>query len=512
MELRPPARGREDAPPPARGAPRRRVAAVAGRGRRDARARRGDRRRTFSARWSTSRSSRSRFRRRRRVTTCSTPSATTRSSALPRAAVSTLLDAPTPSTSRPLADEAWPGSAGRDWLQWVNRLELENDNLWAALAYAGTAPTPGRRSARPDSPGTSCWPSVCPRARRFLELRSSPPGGTPRWSCGSSSSPSSATSRPKSSTSTPRSRRASARSRSPRRRGREPLGLAQAALALAFAYAGDDDRARRWRDASATSSTRRETTGASRRAASSGRWSPRAPATSSTVAAMAAEAGRHSARSASTRFAFPALLLEAWVAERRRTARRGDEAYRRALELAARRRVRRPRGVRPGRARVDGARERRSAQAEELERRALAAAEAAHAAWAAAHARVELARSRCRTQAMPTAPSGCTATFSSGRSCAAAPGPREPLRRACRQPADGGAARPRRARRRPAATAAPAGAAPLLHCELAAAARLAAAGSNGRDARPVHEIEKGGLNDNGDQRAARRHAETHRAS
>ena len=67
-------------------------------------------------------------------------------------------------------------------------------------------------------------------------------------------------------------------------------------------------------------------------------------------------------RSATTRFASPALLLEAWVAERRQDGAAAVEAYRRALDARGTHRVRRPRGVRPHGARGERAREGRPAR------------------------------------------------------------------------------------------------------------------------------------------------------
>ena len=112
----------------------------------------------------------------------------------------------------------------------------------------------------------------------------------------------------------------------------------------------------------------------------------------STVAAMAADAHRHAEAIGFDAFRIPAMLLDAWVAERQNDGDAATHAYRRALDLAgdagfadhaafalsglascalARGDVRR---------------------AEELQRRALATAEGARAEWAAAHARVELGR------------------------------------------------------------------------------------------------------------------------
>ena len=48
-----------------------------------------------------------------------------------------------------LADEARVGLRGPEWLRWQRRLELENDNLWAALALRTRRARPcGRGSAR----------------------------------------------------------------------------------------------------------------------------------------------------------------------------------------------------------------------------------------------------------------------------------------------------------------------------------------------------------------------------
>jgi hypothetical protein len=111
----------------------------------------------------------------------------------------------------------------------------------------------------------------------------------------------------------------------------------------------------------------------------------------STVATMTAEMLRHSEVIGYDVFVVPAMLLEAWVAERRNEPGAAEDAYRRALELAGRI------GfvdhvcfalVRLGSnalARGD------TRQAEELCRRALAMAEAASTSRLAAHARVQLA-------------------------------------------------------------------------------------------------------------------------
>ena len=100
VELRPPACGREDPAPPCRGAPRRCASPRTRRGGRRPRSRRDDRGAAARRRSSTSPSSRSRSRAPTRATTCSTRSATTRSSVLPKAAVCPRRRRRTPSTTR----------------------------------------------------------------------------------------------------------------------------------------------------------------------------------------------------------------------------------------------------------------------------------------------------------------------------------------------------------------------------------------------------------------------------
>jgi tetratricopeptide (TPR) repeat protein len=107
---------------------------------------------------------------------------------------------------------------------------------------------------------------------------------------------------------------------------------------------------------------------------------------------MAARARRHAVAIGFDAFQVPAMLLEAWVAERRNDAEAAADAYQQALRLA-------------GRAGFEdhcsfafaglGSIALASGDlhdAEALARRALVAAEAARALWAAAHARVLLGR------------------------------------------------------------------------------------------------------------------------
>ena len=69
-----------------------------------------------------------------------------------------------------LADDARAQLRGREWLQWQTRLAAENDNFWAALAYARDAPDPGVALRV----GTLAWyfglAGRVSEGRRFLDL------------------------------------------------------------------------------------------------------------------------------------------------------------------------------------------------------------------------------------------------------------------------------------------------------------------------------------------------------
>ena len=181
------------------------------------------------------------------------------------------------------------------------------------------------------------------------------------------------------------------------------LGLAQLTLALALAQSGVGERAEAMAgDASATFEAAGDDWGVAAssiiRAAAAAR-----DGDVSAVAAMAAAIHRHSDAIGYDAFRVPGLLLEAWVAERRQDGAAAIEGYRRSLELAGR--------VGFGEhaafalaglgsiafAKGD------LREAEELQRQALATAEAAQAPLAAAHAGVQLARIAAGRGDAPTA-------------------------------------------------------------------------------------------------------------
>jgi predicted ATPase/DNA-binding SARP family transcriptional activator len=293
-----------------------------------------------------------------------------------------------------VADAARVELRGPDWLGCIGRLELEHDNLWAALTYARDAPDPlvavrlgvglgwyfplaervseGRNfleaalvSAWDDAPvgrriELLAW--LCYLATEELDLDAAIDAGE-------------------------RALAVAAAGTAP-----SESALARGTLSLALALSGDHERAAALaEEARAGYGTAGDHWGVAASSLVRAQGAVHA-GDISTVATMTVEILRHSGVIGHDVFVVPAMLLEAWVAERRNEPGAAEDAYRRALELAGRI------GfadhisfalVRLGStalARGD------TGQAEALCRRALAMAEAASTSRLAAHARVELAR------------------------------------------------------------------------------------------------------------------------
>ena len=294
-----------------------------------------------------------------------------------------------------LADAARAELRGPEWRAWVGRLELEHDNLWAALTYARDARDSGISARLTSLAWYFTLAERVTEGRSFLELALAAASETIpvaerlellAFLCYL------ATEERDLDAAIEVGERALAVAAS----GVAPreIGLVEAVLALAAAEAGDIKRADALaKQAHATIE------------ASDDHWAIaaasllRAQVAASvedvpTVAAMAADAYRHAEAMDFDAFRVPAMLLDAWVAERRDDGDAATGAYRRVLDLADRigfadHAAFALSGL-AARALAGGD----LARAEELERRALATAEAAHAAWAAAHARVELGRIR----------------------------------------------------------------------------------------------------------------------
>jgi predicted ATPase/DNA-binding SARP family transcriptional activator len=292
-----------------------------------------------------------------------------------------------------LADEARVALRGPEWLRWERRLQVENDNFWAALAYAREAPDEGIAARL----GTLGWyfalAERVSEGRRFLDLALATTGGNAPtelrvelkavlcYLASEERDLGGALAMGE------RALALAATVDAPRQ-----LGLAQVALALALAQSGRGQQADALAcDALATLESAGDDWGSA--AAGVIRATCAAAAGDvATVAAMTAVIRRHADAIDYDAFRVPGLLLEAWVAERRAEPAAAEEAYRRALELAGRIGF----GDHAGFA-LAGLGSNALARgdlraAEDLQRQTLATAEAAGANWVAAHARVQLAR------------------------------------------------------------------------------------------------------------------------
>ncbi len=290
-----------------------------------------------------------------------------------------------------LADTAHGALRGSDWRAWVERVELEHDNVWAALRYAHEAPDAGIAGRL----GTLTWyftlAERVSEGRRFVELA---------LASASEDAPVAlrleleaflcylATEELDLDAAIAVGERALAASepRSP-----EP-GLLEAALSLAVARSGDCERALHLAE---EANERLQATGDDWSMAASSLLRGQVAACAgdvSTVAAMAADAYRHADAIGFDAFQVPAMLLEAWVAERRSDRNAAAETYQRAFELADRAGFADHASFALAGLGWNAFASGDLRDAEELERQALAAAEAARSPWAAAHARVRLAR------------------------------------------------------------------------------------------------------------------------
>jgi hypothetical protein len=292
-----------------------------------------------------------------------------------------------------LAEEARVGLRGPEWLRWESLLELEHDNLWAALEYAQEVPEPAVASRL----GTLGWyfalAARVSEGRRFTERALSATGddapvelrielnavlcylATEEFDLEAALAAGE------------RALTLAASAEAPRQ-----LGLARLTFAHALAQSGDGAQADAMAQAAcATLVAAGDDWGA---AASSLIRAVGAASTGdvSTVVAMAAAIRRHTDAIDYDAFRVPGLLLEAWVAERRPDATAAAEAYRQALELARHVAFGDHAAFALAGLGASALASRDLHEAEKLERQALVTAEAAHAPWVAAHARVQLGR------------------------------------------------------------------------------------------------------------------------
>lgn len=291
-----------------------------------------------------------------------------------------------------LADEARTGLRGAEWLRWERRLEIENDNLWGALASAQEAAD----SAVAVRLGTLGWyfalADRVSEGRRFLELS---------LSATQDDAPLAlrveqlgdlcylATEELDVDAALAAGERAVSLAA-----GADAWqqGFARLMLALAVAQSGDVTRAAGLAaDAAATFEASGDDWGIAASSVIRAIGAVQAGDVSA-VSALAATARVHSEAIGYDAFRVPALLLEAWAAERRQDDAAAVDAYSRALELAGHIGF----GDHAAFA-LTGLGSNALANgdlraAEDLQRQALATAEAAHAPGVAAHARAQLAR------------------------------------------------------------------------------------------------------------------------
>jgi predicted ATPase/DNA-binding SARP family transcriptional activator len=280
------------------------------------------------------------------------------------------------------------------WLASMRRLELENDNFWAALTWARDAPDPsvavrlaaplgwyfavservseGRRflelalevadEAVPVDLRAEALAALCYLAAEELDVDAASAAGEQALELARASTAPAA------------------------------LTMAQMTLAVAAARSGDLERS-----ATLAEAARRGAVAAHDdwTAAASGLIRAQSAAAAGdveTVATMAADVIAHADAIAYDAFQVPGKLLEGWVAAHRGDRSAAEEAYLRTLDSAERS------GLADhaafafaglGSSALAAGNPRR---AEQLLRQALAAAEAARAAWVAAHARGELGR------------------------------------------------------------------------------------------------------------------------
>jgi predicted ATPase/DNA-binding SARP family transcriptional activator len=290
-----------------------------------------------------------------------------------------------------VAEAARTGLRRPEWLEWLKRLELERDNLWAALTYAGEAPDP--LLAARLGVGLGWYFGIANRVaegRAFIEraLRSAEDAPLAlrvellAYACYL------ATEEDNLDAAVEAGERGLALSAI----AEAPWETAMVKLALAFAHdrAGPYERAVVLADEARRGFDELEDRWGAGSSAVTGALGALAGSDLARAATLIAEAVRlHDDYDVG---AVPAALLEAWLAERRGDAEAAAAAYRRALA----------RSERAGFA--DHAAFALSAlgsnafasgdlhEAAELQRQALATADAADATWVAAHARVQLGR------------------------------------------------------------------------------------------------------------------------
>ena len=295
-----------------------------------------------------------------------------------------------------LADAARPGLRGPRWLNWVRRLELDNDNLWAALTYARDTPDPGVAIRLGGSLGLYfSFAERVSEGREFLEI-----------ALAAASDDASVGLRIELlawlsylameeldlDAAIEAGERAVALSAPAPATGES--ALARALLALPLTHCGDHERAAKLAGEAREASEAAGDQGVAAVVRIAGATRAVGADDVPTAAALTADTVRHAEAIDYLPSLLPATMLEAWVAERQDDQDAAIEAYRRALELADQPHFADHAAFVLARLGSHALASGNLRDAEELLRRALAAADAARAPWVTAYARVELGHAR----------------------------------------------------------------------------------------------------------------------
>jgi predicted ATPase/DNA-binding SARP family transcriptional activator len=295
-----------------------------------------------------------------------------------------------------LADAARPGLRGSEWLNWVRRLELENDNLWAALSYARDPPDPGVAIRLGGSLGLYfSFAERVSEGRQFLELALATPSHDASvglriellgWLCFLAMEELDLDAAIEAGE---RALALSATAPAP-----AESALARALLALPLTHSGDHQRAAKLAEEAREASETAGDQGVGAVVRIAGATRAVGAGDVPTAAALIADTIRHAEAIDYLPSLLPATLLEAWVAERQEDEKAAIDAYSRALELANRPHFADHAAFALARLGSHALARGNLLEAEELFRRALAAAYAARTPWVTAYARVELGRTR----------------------------------------------------------------------------------------------------------------------
>jgi predicted ATPase/DNA-binding SARP family transcriptional activator len=295
-----------------------------------------------------------------------------------------------------LADTARPALRGPDWLTWIRRLEVDNDNLWAALTYARDTPDPDVAIRLGGSLGLYfSFVERVSEGREFLEI-----------ALAAASDDASVGLRIELlawlsflameeldlDAAIEAGERAVALSDAAPATGES--ALARALLALPLTHCGDHQRAAKLAVEAREASDAAGDQGVAAVVRIAGATRAVGAGDVPTAAALTADTVRHAEAIDYLPSLLPATMLEAWVAERQDDEEAAIDAYRRALELADQPHFADHAAFVLARLGSHALTSGNLRDAEELLRRALAAADAAHAPWVTAYARVELGRGR----------------------------------------------------------------------------------------------------------------------